>query len=353
MLTVIRSQAELGLIVAPGHPATRHLDAVIDTVTQAAEITKSLLTFSRLMPTEKRRLRLAELVADAQKLLRHVLPARIELRSQVDPECRSDILADRTQLYQVLLNLAINARDAMPQGGTLELGLAGGVIPEGGPSPLPAGTRCVRLWIADSGTGIDPAILPRVFEPFFTTKSREEGTGLGLSLVHGIVAQHGGHIEVDSRVGRGTRFTITFPALIAEPAPAGQAGRACGEGESILLAGADTFQTGTIGGYLQSIGYRVFLADGENQVLSILEQHPGQVRLVVLQSDLGPRGALACLARCREKAGPLQAILLPGEGEVRQEQAGDDTLVLEGPITIAEIARMVQKTLTPAGADTP
>jgi PAS domain S-box-containing protein len=213
LLTAILAQADLALLALDDkHTARDPVEAVVDTALQAADVTKSLLTFSRAVPAEKQPLRLCDVVREARVLLRHVLPKRIELTLESDATCDCTIIGDRTHLQQVLLNLAINARDAMPRGGTLRLAIEGCVVPpKNGHAPL-AGKRCVRLCIADNGGGIDARTLPRIFDPFFTTKPRGEGTGLGLSLVKGIIAEHGGTIDVESQVGKGTTFIVTLPA---------------------------------------------------------------------------------------------------------------------------------------------
>jgi CheY-like chemotaxis protein len=225
----------------------------------------------------------------------------------------------------------------------LRLSISTGAIQEGGTDTLPVGTHCVRVCVTDSGTGIDPAVLPRIFEPFFSTKPREEGTGLGLSLVHGIVADHGGRIEVESRIGEGTTFMILLPTWHPETTAQGESrSMAAGARELILVGGPDSFQVGAIGGYLQSIGYRVLLAADEDQALGHLGQHGDEVQLVILRSDLPHHGAPTCIQKCREKHRNLPAILLPGELPMSHESLEENDLVLDGPLVLGELARLVK-----------
>jgi two-component system, cell cycle sensor histidine kinase and response regulator CckA len=195
---------------------------------RAEALTRQLLIFSRREVTQPEALDLNLIVADIRSLLSTSLGARAELR--VDPESHLPaIVADRGQVGQVLLNLTANARDAMPQGGTLTIGTShaelGGEYARLHPGVVPG---CyVQLTVSDTGTGMSAEVAARIFEPFFTTKPLGEGTGLGLSAVHGIVTQAGGSVTVDSEEGTGTTFRLYFPAIGAA-APATSAGAAPG-----------------------------------------------------------------------------------------------------------------------------
>jgi len=197
-LSAILGQMHLVRETLPdGHPAHQRLILAESSATSCARTTRTLLAFSRHGNLDLRPMDLQELVAATAELLGCILGDLIQVRTDLAPG-PAPIKGDRLQLEQVLMNLAVNARDAMPQGGRLTL------------RTRRAGEGRIALEVEDTGQGIPGEALPRIFEPFFTTKAVGEGTGLGLSMVHGIVQTHGGTLAVDSQVGIGTRFTLTF-----------------------------------------------------------------------------------------------------------------------------------------------
>ena len=197
-----------------------NLDEVLKATERAKELVKQILAFSRRSEQQKIPLQLGHIVTETMQILRPSLPSTIEIKTNV--LSKSTVLADPTQMQQVLMNLCTNAAHAMhDKGGELEVRLADTVIetkPVTFPESLKPG-RYVTLTVKDSGYGIDPAILPLIFDPFFTTKELGEGTGLGLSVVHGIVKSHGGAIDVESTPGKGTTFTVLMPAVENDQAP--------------------------------------------------------------------------------------------------------------------------------------
>jgi len=202
-LSAILGQMHLVRETLPdGHPAHQRLLLAESSATSCARTTRTLLAFSRHGNPDLRPMDLQELVAATAELLGCILGGLIQVRTDLAPG-PAPILGDRLQLEQVLMNLAVNARDAMPQGGRLTL------------RTCRAGARRIELEVEDTGQGIPGEALPRIFEPFFTTKAVGQGTGLGLSMVHGIVQTHGGTLDVDSQIGIGTRFTLTFD--LADP----------------------------------------------------------------------------------------------------------------------------------------
>ena len=189
-------------------PVTADLKQVIEAANRAGHLTKQLLAFSRKQVLQPTVLDVAEVVHTLAPMLSRLLGDHIKLRVEAQHDV-ARVLSDRGQLEQVILNLAINARDAMPRGGTLSIGVANVARSSNGGAGAPQ--RGVAIKVSDTGTGIPPEIRERIFEPFFTTKESGKGTGLGLSTVYGIIKQSGGCIEVESRVGFGTTFTITLP----------------------------------------------------------------------------------------------------------------------------------------------
>jgi CheY-like chemotaxis protein len=212
LLTAIVGYAEL-IALRTAEDTTRDEAGLIRKAgEQAADLTRQLLAFSRKQILQPRVLDLNELVRDMQKLLRRVIGEKIELQFDSElPEAR--VSADPTQLEQVLLNLAVNARDAMPRGGLLTMHITEAVVDEAhadGARNLPPG-RYIALAVRDTGCGMDEDTQTQIFEPFFTTKGPGKGTGLGLATVYGIVSQSGGAITVESRLKEGTTFTVYLP----------------------------------------------------------------------------------------------------------------------------------------------
>jgi signal transduction histidine kinase len=206
LLAVIEGSGEMALEELAGHPAREDVVDMVTAAKRAASLTRQLLAFSRREAARPEPVQLAAVVRSVEKMLRRLIGEHITLLTKLDDV--SPVMADSNQLEQVLINLCVNARDAMPGGGTLCIELS--ALDASDPSALPD-MDSVVLKVSDTGTGMDSEVMKRVFEPFFTTKEIGKGTGLGLSMVYGIVTQNGGQISVESSVGRGTTFTITFP----------------------------------------------------------------------------------------------------------------------------------------------
>jgi len=217
LLTVINGYAELLLAdLTPDRPEAQELEEILQAGLKASELTRQLLAFSRRQVLTPRVIDLNEVVTKMESMVRRLVTERVDLILEIEP-FPLPFLADRGQIEQVVLNLVLNARDAMPDGGTLTLGTRsltlGSSRYESGEVLLP-GTY-VRLVVSDTGVGMDEATRQRVFEPFFTTKAH--GTGLGLAMVHGIVQQTGGHLQLTSQPGAGTSFALSFPQSGTHP----------------------------------------------------------------------------------------------------------------------------------------
>ncbi len=196
--------------------AKRALQAILAAVEQASSVTRALLTFSYRMPCEKRAVNLTEVVEETLGMLKHLLPNSIDIVTEVSQNDGYWVYADESQLQQVLLNFTLNARDAMPDGGTLTVSLV--EHPEQKPPVLrekhPPVQGTVELVVSDTGEGMTEEIKARIFEPYFTTKPRESGTGLGLAVVHGILEYHGASLVVESQKDQGSAFKVTFPRIV-------------------------------------------------------------------------------------------------------------------------------------------
>src|SRR5205823_774881 len=225
LLTAISGYADLARRRSESPEVTRNLDAVLDAAERAGELTHHLLAFSRRQVLQLRPLDLNEVVADAEKLLGRLIGEHIRTVTSLDPDLGA-VTADASQLSQVLMNLAVNARDAMPDGGTLTIETtnvdldhltAHALFDDAEPGPY------VRLSVSDTGVGIPEEAMGRLFEPFFTTKEVGAGTGLGLSMVFGIVKQSGGYVTVYSEPGAGAVFNIYLPRTDVRPEKPAQA----------------------------------------------------------------------------------------------------------------------------------
>ena len=254
-------------------------------VRRGAEIVRQLLTFSRGLGGEKVTMQLRHLVSDVMAMMRETFPREIELQLSVPPSLWT-VSADSTQMHQVILNLCVNARDAMPQGGRLTIRGHNANMAEGDPAlpdKVQAGTYVV-LEVSDTGHGISPEHLARIFEPFFTTKPIGKGTGLGLSTLMGIVRNHGGFVRVDSAVGQGTTFHVYLPAIpdgtFAAP-PAEAATKVSAQNELILVVDDEQSIRKASQLVLEEQGYRVMLAEnGEDGLVRYL-QHRHELMLVI------------------------------------------------------------------------
>lgn len=220
LLTVINGRAELAAsLLEKDHPALQEVERIRQAGLRAAELTGRLLAFSRKQAFELTQVYLNQVIEEIAQALRQVIGEDVELVLRLDPHLLP-VRADAGRIQQVVLNLVVNARDAMPEGGRLLLATEnlaiGGKPAPGHPPDLPPG-RFVTLTVEDTGQGMGPEVLSRIFEPFFTTKQVGQGSGLGLSVVHGIVQEHGGRIAVKSAPGAGSTFVIYLPAV--DPLP--------------------------------------------------------------------------------------------------------------------------------------
>jgi two-component system cell cycle sensor histidine kinase/response regulator CckA len=264
LLTVVLGNAELvRATIGERSPVAEEIGEILAAGRRAATLASQLLAFARRQPMSAQRVNLARVLANVDPLLRRLLGASIELVT-IWPDDPCPVVIDAHQVEQVLLNLAVNARDAMPEGGRLTVELRALEIHEGDATRWPdAGPGShVHLMAADTGPGIDPSALPHVFEPFFTTKGAGRGTGLGLSICYGIVVQSGGHIVVESEPGRGATFHMLFPsAARADDADAFVEERPLllpsGE-ETILLVDDEAMVRSLAARMLRLQGYTVF-----------------------------------------------------------------------------------------------
>jgi CheY-like chemotaxis protein len=252
---------------------------------RGADMVKQILSFARGVEGERLALQPRHLIKEVIKILKETLPKSIEISFYI-AEDLWPIIGDATQLHQVLMNLCINARDAMPHGGKLQIKAENKVIDETYAQMIAEAKagRHVLLTIRDNGAGIAPEHLTRIFDPFFTTKEKGKGTGLGLSTVQGIVRGHGGFINVYSEVGKGTEFRIHLPAMEAgqiEQVKIVNPELPTGHGELILVVDDELAIREVTKATLEAFNYRVLTASDGTEALAIYAQHGAEIKAVL------------------------------------------------------------------------
>jgi two-component system, cell cycle sensor histidine kinase and response regulator CckA len=285
LLTAIGLNAEFLLGgLAPDDPRRAEAQEIVDAVERGTTLTRQLLTFSRRQIRRPVVVRVNAVVRETEKLLRRLLGADISLTVDLDPLAGA-VRADRGQLEQVLMNLAVNARDAMPDGGPLRLRTRPLSISDRGAEHGSPPGRYVELEVRDGGHGIPPEVMRHIFEPFFTTK--EQGTGLGLATAYAIVQESGGRIYAESEVGGGTTFRVLLPAVDDLPKPGEPAGErdartpALGEGETVLLVEDDPSVRHASARMLVQLGYRVLAAEDGASAMRLAAAHGEPIDLLL------------------------------------------------------------------------
>jgi two-component system cell cycle sensor histidine kinase/response regulator CckA len=287
LLTVI--QGHTSLLLASGQLHGINLDSaqqIAHAAGRAGDLTRQLLTFSRNQAMELQVVDLNRIVREMSRMLQRVLGETIQLEAHCCAQ-PTPVKADAGMMEQVLMNLAVNARDAMPHGGRLTLTTAHHVVTPNEARQTADATpgSYVQLRVRDTGTGIAPEHLPRIFDPFFTTKEAGKGTGLGLATVYGIVKQHGGWVRVHSRLGEGSEFEILLPPAAMETTPARETRkepeRMTGGNETILVVEDDANVRSLVCSVLERFGYRVLEATSGQRALEIWRQEKSPVHLVM------------------------------------------------------------------------
>ena len=357
LLTVILAQ---GNLIAKALPAAepelrRDLDELTDAARRGAELVHRLLGFSRHETLDLRPLSAPEWVREELHTLRRLLPATIEIQCDDEPEA-GVVEADSGALEQILLNLATNARDAMPQGGTLHLDVRR--------TRLDAEDRPLHAWVepgvyvciavSDTGAGMDRQTQARVFEPFFTTKPAGVGTGLGMAMVYGLIKQHKGYVHLYSEVGQGTTVKLYLPLAHEQPVPVGPAGPAGGEEmlpggtEAILLVEDDPHLRTVAQRLFEKVGYRVFAAADGQEGLAAYRAHAARVDLVITDLVMPKKSGIELYESIRadaRQAQPVKVLFTSGypAADFRQSLAGDhDVAFVTKPWTASELLKQIR-----------
>jgi signal transduction histidine kinase len=356
LLTVMQGYAELALMRNEGNERLkRDLTQVLEATQRASRLTHQLLSFSRKQVLEPTVLDVNDIVGEVVPLLRRLIGEHIKIRFEPGAQL-PNIVADVGQLEQVIINLVVNARDAMPSGGTITIRTLCHPEPACHPEPLDSArgklregpARNVSLSVSDTGTGIAPEIRERIFEPFFTTKDPGKGTGLGLSMVYGIVKQSGGTIDLDSTPGRGTTFTIQFPASSAEKSEQRfvESGERVPRGtETVLLIEDEPELRELARRTLDSLGYQVIAPEHTEDGLAIAISRKVDLLLtdVVMPVMSGP----TIVRRLADLGAHPPVIYMTGYADetLSEYRIESGSTLLRKPFSPSQLARTVRSAL--------
>ena len=343
LLMVISGHSQMLLdSMLPGDPARDDLDQVVRAAERATDLTRQLLAFSRRHTVKPALVNLNQLVQQMERMLARVLGEHIHLVTDLASE-GNFVRADPGQLEQVVLNLALNARDAMPGGGTLTLKTSTALAQDSRIG------RSMVLSVIDSGSGISIDVLPHIFEPFFTTK--DHGTGLGLSTSYGIIKQAGGEIEVDSKPGAGAIFRIFLPVAAAkmeEPAdPPGESAPPPGT-ETILLVEDEVGVRHVLETMLKRSGYRVLSSGSTAEALVVARGHNGAIDLLITDMVMPDMSGGRIADQLASQHPEMRVLYISGYGDPVSPSAGAP--FLQKPFSNAELALKIREVLQPAAS---
>jgi PAS domain S-box-containing protein len=329
--------------IPEGDPRRDDAEEIVAAATRASGITRQLLAFSRHQALETAVVDLADVARRTCAMLRPLLPAAIDLRGPEADAPPAHVRGDEAQFEQVLMNLALNARDAMPRGGVLSVGVT---------AVRPRGERpSAVLRVEDTGEGMPPEVQARIFEPFFTTKERGKGTGLGLAMVYGIVRQFGGEVRADSVVGEGSTFVVTLPlvdAPRAADAPAPEAGSAPGRRRTLLVVEDDRAVRESARRLLERAGYEVLAAEHGGEGLRILAERGGAVDAVLTDAEMPELSGREFATQAAGRYPGLPLILMSGyaePGETGEAPWPGVVAFVQKPFLMGQLLATVRSTL--------
>jgi len=354
LLGVILGYSELLEKTLPERPEMRErVRHISQAARHAATLTAQLLAFSRRQVTKPRVLNLNSVVRDAEKLLHRLIGEDVDLRIESDPSV-GDVKADHAQLLQVIMNLAVNARDAMPKGGVLKIATRAATSNPAA-SDGNNGQHFAVLSVSDTGSGMTPEIRAHIFEPFFTTKGVDQGTGLGLATVHGIIAQAGGHIEVTTEVGKGTTFEIYLPCAegmeATQIATAGRTENIVGGSETILIVEDSPQLLELMCECLQGLGYKLLTAANGEQALAILWQDSAAIDLMITDVVMPRMSGTELYERVQQIHPGLKVVFISGYLEdtlSRLKIQNAEITLIEKPFQVSDFTRTIREVLDDA-----
>jgi PAS domain S-box-containing protein len=323
ILTAIRGNAELAIEeMGKDDPLYPKVDGIITSVMLASKLTRQLLLFSRGQPFELVPLDINKVISDLLLMISRLIGEEITISTELAPDAWT-IEADEGNVEQVIMNLAVNAKDAMPAGGKLTIKTENLVIDEKRAESIPGARpgETVRLTVADTGVGMSRELVTRIFEPFFTTKEAGKGTGFGLAVVYSIVKQHNGWISVESAPGKGTTFRIYFPVMSRKREAAARHKEergAQGSGEKILLVEDDPKVRDFTRTALSGHGYKVSAASNAAEALELFEKEKEEIRMVLSDVILSDQSGVSLAEQLLAKKPGLAIVLTSGYLEASQ-----------------------------------
>ncbi len=352
MLTAVIGYAEL-LRLEPGttESAQSDLEQIVKQSQRAAHLIRQILDFSRQTANKPQPLDMKAYLNETLKFIERTIPESIQIEFSFEQGDHT-ISADPAQLQQVITNLAVNAHDAMPGGGTLYFDLSRINLAPGEALPCSAmeAGDWIKLTVRDTGNGISPEALPHIFEPFFTTKEVGQGTGLGLAQVYGIVQQHNGCTTVSSQEGQGATFTLYFPALATQAAAESEAAEATpmGQGETILLVEDEQIVRDVAQAMLERLNYRVLAAKDGAEALAMYRAQADQIALVLTDAVMPRMNGFALASALQAETPDLTVVLMSGYAddlEITPERMPKIAARLQKPMSPHQLAMALKEVL--------
>jgi two-component system cell cycle sensor histidine kinase/response regulator CckA len=355
LLMVIQGYADLLAERLPeGNPLRRNAEQIQTASQRATSLTRQLLAFSRKQMLAPKVLNVQAVVADMEKILRRLIGEDVQLETSSAPDLGL-VKADRSQIEQVILNLAVNARDAMPEGGRLTIETANAELDASfaHPPAVLAPGKYVMLAVTDNGCGMDTETQTHIFEPFFTTKEKGKGTGLGLATVYGIVKQSGGYVWVYSEPGRGTSFKVYLPRIEEETAvpslePPPQFRATPRGSETVLLVEDEKGVRELAREYLQMIGYNVIEAENGYAALELASMHAGKIHLLMTDVVMPGISGRELSERVKTVRPEIQVLYMSGYADQAVVHHGilkSDAVLLQKPFTLSALALKLREIL--------
>ncbi|MCD6298757.1 MAG: PAS domain S-box protein [Deltaproteobacteria bacterium] len=352
MLGIIVGNTELAMDDVPDwNPARHNLEEIRIASMRAKDVVRQILAFSRQSPQEMKPVRISRIIKESLELLRSSIPTTIEIHQNISSESDT-VRADPTQINQVLINLCTNAVHAMGErGGRLEVSLKNIELDECSAihhNDLSLG-KYVRLTVSDTGHGIEPKILERIFDPYFTTKGIAEGSGMGLSVVHGIVKTHGGYFLVDSELGKGTTFQVFFPYIESNPEPEIEITVEIPRGkERILFIDDEKAMVDTIQPMIERLGYKVTARTSSIEALEAFRSNPDRFDLVITDFTMPNMTGMELAKELFKLRSDIPIILCTGYSihinEDKAKRIGIRAFAMK-PIVLNEIANTIRTVL--------
>jgi len=354
ILYMIIGNAELALEDIPKlHPSHSKLESIKYASLKAAGIVKQLLSFSRKIDHELKPMDIVSTIEDSLEFLRATIPTTIEIRRQL-PDKEMIILADLIQINQIVMNLCINAFQAMEEtGGILEIKVDTTAIEKGSVKDFPdlVPGQYVKIVMIDTGLGMNPEIIDRIFDPYFTTKEIGKGSGMGLAVVHGIVKSHGGAISVDSKLGKGTTFTILFPIFDKKPEKQIETNYEPGQGigtmgtETILFVDDEEFIIDMSVQMLEQLGYKVRATANPWEAFELFQSKPREFDIVITDMTMPGMTGVQLSEKLKEVRSDIPVIICTGHSSFIDEETAEKLGIaayLMKPVLMSEITKTIR-----------